>query len=354
MRARDWFVIAGTWGALALFSVGQLVERYQSQTGYRIDSRDLAVGQLLDVAIWLAVMPALFSAIDRIRLTMPRLARQALACAGVLLVAIAVNATGNWVVLHTVGPYVARDPRVHALDIVSFRAQASDALQGVSVPIIVYVIMAYVVRRRERDRTAAAATAALRAATLHALTIELQPHFLFNTLNAIAALVRTDPRGAERMIVQLSDLLRLTLAAGSQERHTLATELDHLERYLALQQMRFGDRLTVRTRIDERLREMPVPTMVLQPLVENALSHGIGPKPGPGTLTIEAHRANGAVELVVTDDGAGLDGAARDGTGLSNTRQRLALLYPDAGTLTIAPGRDGGTVVRVRIPAEDA
>jgi two-component system, LytTR family, sensor kinase len=354
MRARDWVVIAGTWSALALLSVGTLIEQYQRENGYRIDPRDLAVGRLLDVAIWLAMLPALFSGIDRIRAGMSSLARQAAACAGVLAIAVAASAVANWGLLHLIGPYVARDPGVLATDIVSLRSQASDALDGITAPILIYIIMAYVVRRRERDRNAAAATAALRAATLHALTIELQPHFLFNTLNAIAALVRTDPRDAERMIVQLSDLLRLTLAAGSQERHTLATELAHLERYLALQQMRFGNRLTVRTEIDESLREMSVPTMVLQPLVENALSHGLGPKPGPGTLTIEARRSNGAVELVVTDDGVGPIAAARDGTGLSNTRQRLALLYQGAGALTIAPRAGGGTVARVRIPAEDA
>jgi hypothetical protein len=356
MRPRDWVVIGVGWVGLTALSVRPLVDTFARETGISIDVHDLAIGKFIEMALWLALTPVLFGAIDRIRLRVRALLWQAAVCVALFLAIGAVHGAADWSLIHGIGPYVVHDRRILATDVVRLDAQIADAFAGLPLSVVVYIVLCYVVRRRERDRVGAEAAAALRAATLHALAIELQPHFLFNTLNAIAALTRTDPRTAERMIVHLSDLLRLTLDAGARGEHSLADELDQLDRYLALQQMRFGDRLTVQRQIEEGLHDVLVPTMLLQPLVENALAHGIGPKRGPGLLGVEARRTGESLELIVRDDGVGLttDTPGHEGRGLGNTRQRLALLHQDAAELTVAPLPAGGTIARVWLPVRRA
>jgi LytS/YehU family sensor histidine kinase len=156
------------------------------------------------------------------------------------------------------------------------------------------------------------------------------------------------------MLIRLSDLLRLTLDSGRAGQLPLGEELSHLDLYLGLQQMRHGDRLTVRTDIPAELHQARVPAMLLQPLVENALSHGIGGRPGPGTLTLRGWRDNGRLFLAVEDDGIGVPagGPPREGIGLGNTRARLAALYPDDHDVRIEPRPEGGTRVLIRLPLE--
>ena len=180
----------------------------------------------------------------------------------------------------------------------------------------------------------------------------MRPHFLFNALNGIALLVRVQPKLAEDMIVQLADLLRATLDVGDRHEQPLADEMAQLEHYLALQQMRFGARLAVRRDIAAETLGALVPPMLLQPLAENALGHGIEPKPGPGTLDIIARREGDALVVMVRDDGVGIQhaGLARERNGLANTRERLALLYADESSLTVAPAPGGGTIATVRLP----
>ncbi len=214
--------------------------------------------------------------------------------------------------------------------------------------------LTYYRRYRDRERTALQLKAQLAQARIQALQMQLQPHFLFNTLNAIATLVHKDADAADEMIVNLSELLRFTLDHSEQQEVPLRQEIDFLQRYLAIQQTRFGDRLNIAWEIEPSLLDVPVPNLILQPLVENAIRHGIEPQAGPGQVTIRAVRRNGHLELTVQDNGPGattpVSKPIREGIGLANTRARLQELYGDAHRLTAQADPEGGYSVVVQIP----
>ncbi len=201
----------------------------------------------------------------------------------------------------------------------------------------------------ERERAAAELHTQLVQARLDALRGQLHPHFLFNTLNAIATLMHDDVDAADQMLTRLAELLRHSLEHGAPE-IPLSEELRLAERYLAIMQHRFSDRLSVRYAADASVVNALVPTFLIQPLVENALEHGIARRPGPGHVGIAARRAHGMLELEVTDDGPGLDDKSPAGVGLSNTRARLRQLYGDAAGLVLERAHGGGTRAVVRIP----
>jgi two-component system LytT family sensor kinase len=192
-------------------------------------------------------------------------------------------------------------------------------------------------------------------AQLDALRLQLHPHFLFNTLNAIAALAAADPARAQRMLARLGDLLRQTLDGDGAAEVSLEHELALLAPYVDLQRMRFGDRLRYREEIAPGARAALLPALMLQPLVENAVQHGVSRRPEGATIVLRADRAGDRLRLEVEDDGPGL---APDppvpGIGLANTRARLAQLYPDAHGFALGPGAAGGAVVRVDIPFRSA
>ncbi len=192
----------------------------------------------------------------------------------------------------------------------------------------------------------------LSQARLDALQMQLQPHFLFNTLHAISTLMQRDVQAANRLIVRLSDLLRLTLEHAGEQVVPLQKELELLEQYLEIQRTRFQDRLTVRMDIDPETLDARVPCLILQPLVENAVRHGIAPLSRPGRIEIRAHRQNGTLRLEVCDDGVGLKAGEGplQGIGLGNTRARLAQLYGSSQALRMTNAPTGGLVVSVDIP----
>lgn len=213
---------------------------------------------------------------------------------------------------------------------------------------------AYYRRAQDREREAMALAAGLSRAKLDALRLQLQPHFLFNTLNAISTLVHRDANAADELIGDLSELLRLSLQTSEHE-VPLARELELLDCYLAIEQTRLGERLKIVREIDPAALGVLVPTFVLQPLAENAVRHGIEPRRAPGTLTIRADREGDNLRLVVADDGVGLKAAAtatsRRGIGISNTEQRLRALHGDAGRLELVAPEAGGVEVRIVLPA---
>jgi two-component system, LytTR family, sensor kinase len=196
----------------------------------------------------------------------------------------------------------------------------------------------------------------LAEARIHALRMELNPHFLFNALNAVAGLVRKRQHDAAiDMLARLGDLFRTTLDREMPAEVALAEELAYLERFVEIELVRFGDRLRVTWDVDAEVQRAFVPPLILQPLVENALRHGVGRRPGPAQLTIGARRTGLHLELTVRDSGEGLtstDGRGpREGIGLSNTRARLAELYgPEAASVDVADVRGGGVCARVLIP----
>mgnify|MGYP006273374025 CR=1 FL=1 len=207
---------------------------------------------------------------------------------------------------------------------------------------------------QDRELTAAQLQARLAEAQLQALQRQLHPHFLFNTLHTISALMHRDVDAADEMLARLSDLLRLTLDGVNMQLVPLKEELDFVRKYLDIERTRFGERLQVHVDAEPGTLDAPVPNFVLQPLVENALRHGIGPKVGGGRLEIASRRDGDRLVLTVRDDGAGVRPdrleAARAGVGLSNTRSRLTHLYGSqhAFEFTAPPGR--GVSVTLSIP----
>jgi len=216
-----------------------------------------------------------------------------------------------------------------------------------------YWMIAAVFWAFEFQRQAAQLEASLSAARLGALRAQLQPHFLFNTLNAISVLTVDDPPRAKRMVLRLSDLLRRSLDGGAAHEVPLAAELEMLESYLAIQRERFGERLRVRLEIGPEVRSALVPAFMLQPLVENAIRHGLEDQAGgEGEIVVAARRQDETLAIVVRDDGRGLPAAAasRDGIGLANTRERLLRLYRDRQRLELRAPPGGGTQVEVTLP----
>ncbi|HET7224110.1 MAG TPA: histidine kinase [Candidatus Eisenbacteria bacterium] len=216
------------------------------------------------------------------------------------------------------------------------------------------IVYAMVFHRQALERAAAAeqARAELARAELRALRAQLEPHFLFNALNTIAALIVENPAAAEDTVTRLADVLRHALLASGSEHVPLREELAFAHSVLDIERVRFGERLTVRERVDPALLDVPVPSLILQPVVENAVRHGIAARPGGGTIELSARREGDSIVLEVKDDGAGFepDQAPRGGGfGLHAVRERLRIAGPPhALEVTSAPGR--GTDVRITLP----
>jgi two-component system, LytTR family, sensor kinase len=189
-------------------------------------------------------------------------------------------------------------------------------------------------------------------AQLQMLRMQIQPHFLFNTLNSISALVEEDVRGGQKMIGQLSEFLRLTLTHADHQMVPLSEELPLLETYVEIQRARFGDRLRVEYEVTGEARSALVPNLLLQPLVENAIKHGIQPSLAGGTVWVRAHREQEALVLEVADDGVGLrdDWSEGAGIGLRNCRERLRQCFGEGASLEVVGRAPTGTAVIQRLP----
>lgn len=209
-------------------------------------------------------------------------------------------------------------------------------------------------RYKSEELKAAQLEARLIENELKALREQMRPHFLFNTMNTIAVLVREGKNDeAVNLIARLSSLLRMTLDSTRTQEVTVRQEMDFLERYIDIQKARFSDRLAVGITIDPQAMEARIPNLLLQPLVENAILHGIAPKTGPGRVDVCGRVEDGRLHLEVRDDGPGLgDGSrrAKEGIGLTNTRERIAKIYGAAGQLSLRsePGR--GVTVQIVLP----
>ena len=189
---------------------------------------------------------------------------------------------------------------------------------------------------------------------LAALRTQLDPHFLFNTLHAVSALVTSDPRGVRRMITLLSELLRRSLEGAHEPEVPLREELDFVGRYLEIMQIRFQGKLQVGISADPEALAGLVPNLILQPLVENAIKHGLGNAAEQGDILISARVAGDALVLAVEDSGPGVSGPLSEGLGIRNTRARLAAMYGNAQGLELGPGDGGGFRAAVRLPYHTA
>ena len=207
---------------------------------------------------------------------------------------------------------------------------------------------------REGELKASRLKAELAEAQLQALKMQLHPHFLFNTLNTISVLMKRDVDAANRVLHRLSEMLRMALKNINTQEVALKQELEFLEVYLEIEEVRFQDRLAVRMKIDPATLEARVPYLILQPLVENAIRHGIAPHDRAGLIEITAERRNGTLELRVRDNGEGLKEASQAqlarGIGLSNTQARLEQLYGAAHRFELNNAEGGGLMVTLAIP----
>ncbi|HZF09422.1 MAG TPA: histidine kinase [Thermoanaerobaculia bacterium] len=214
-------------------------------------------------------------------------------------------------------------------------------------------------RARERELRAAQLEGSLARAQIRNLRLQLQPHFLFNALNTISATMYDDPRAADEMLDQLAELLRASLSTAQSDEVPLAEELALLDRYLALLAARFGERLAVSIEVEPGTEEALVPSMLLQPLVENAVRHGGAERSGRGAVTVRAREEDGRLVLEVEDDGPGNPeegqrGRPGTGLGLAGTAERLRLLYGDDQGFGAGPGEGGGFRVRASLPLRRA
>jgi two-component sensor histidine kinase len=220
----------------------------------------------------------------------------------------------------------------------------------------VYAFM-YFSEAREREAQSARLSAQLAEARLGALRMQLNPHFLFNSLNAIGVLVRDqNTAAASRMLELLGDVLHSVLRSDARHEIPLGEELQFLEQYLAIEQVRFSDRLRVSWSIDDRLRSAVVPGFILQPLVENALRHGVSKRGDLGTIDVGARLDVDTLVLSVTDNGPGFaqPDSESAGVGLANTRERLQTMYGDTASLSLESKPDEGTVAMIRVPYREA
>ena len=231
---------------------------------------------------------------------------------------------------------------------------------GVNLPVyagfvLAWHALAFYREARDKQLRAAQLEALLNHAQLDALRSQLNPHFLFNSLHSIAELVHQDPALAEKSIVRLGELLRRVLESSNRAELGLEQELDFIRGYVEIEQMRLGERLSVTWEIEPDALSITVPSLILQPLVENAIQHGIAPMATPGRLAIRARRRDGFLEIEIADSGPGLsshDGTRPQGIGIANTRARLQALYGDRHAFELRQ-RDG-LVVSLRIPAAGA
>lgn len=210
----------------------------------------------------------------------------------------------------------------------------------------------YFLRYQERRERASHLEAQLTQARLEALRMQINPHFLFNTLHAISTIVERDPAGVRRIITRLSELLRYTLEDTGAQEVPLKEELRFLDGYLDIQRIRFQEQLQVEKHIAPETLDALVPTLILQPLVENAVKHGTSRAEGPGHLTIRAEQDKGVLRLRVEDNGPGLsDGDPLEmGLGLRNTQERLQGLYGEAAALTLQSEVGGGFIAEITLP----
>jgi len=347
-----WLVAFGVWTLVAV-SYALTLEMSAAGEGVSVPWDRALAWTLPSFYLWMALTPAI-----------ARLGQLTAGRGRLRFLAVHVPASVALAALHAAVFFVVfwwlKGPRgryATLSDLVRINA-ADEVHLGLLIYWTVLVVLRGVDSRRRlaaEQARAARLQAELAESRLQVLRTQLQPHFLFNTLHAISALALEDPHLARTMIARLGDFLRLTLAESGSQELPLARELQFLECYLEIQRLRFQDRLTVRLDVAPEVLAARVPHLVLQPLVENALQHGLAPRPEAGWLTVSGRRQGAELLLIVEDDGLGLPaGGAREGFGLTNTRARLRVRFGDAAGLAVEARPGGGTRAALRLPYLEA
>ncbi len=348
---RERLLIAGFWLLYGLVTVANRIFGGRAGPEGVSDATILLIA-LAEAVAWAVVTPVLFDLVAR-RTVREETPRGATAADLVMLLFVGILVAGAMAALGTGLRSAFFPPRRDGGGPPIWFAFTNNAVLYGAV-IAAALARAYSQQSRWREQRAIRLEAELARATLATLRQQVDPHFLFNTLNLISSLVERDPKGVRRMIARLSELLRASLDTGATHEITLRQELALLGAYLEIMQMRFGDRLRVSLQIDESLLDVKVPTFFLQPLVENAMRHGLEPLRGAAELTVSAVRDGTQLVLRVQDNGVpGKPLGAREGIGLGNTRARLRQLYGDQAVLALERIGDR-TEARVQMPLGDA
>jgi len=354
---RRMVVITGVWCYFAaLLTVNNHV--YPAMMGQPVSWRAAAHFPLITYAIWTVITPLILFFSERIR-RLDIKAAAWIAVHSVFAIFILLLIAAAWIPLSpaTDGPTGGLRFSWHLLSILFWRSVAWNLWMYWVIVGISYGLDYYFGERDARFR-AAQLESQLAKAELEVLKSQMQPHFLFNTLNLISSLVHTDQASADDMIGDLGSLLRMSLESHAGQEVPLAEEMKAIELYLNIQRLRFQDTLTIETRIAANTLDVCVPHLILQPLVENAFRHGISKRVGPGLLRIESSRANGTLMVRITDNGPGSSGGngqrasgevTTSGIGLKNTRARLERLYGSRAALRYA-GSPMGFSVELEFP----
>ncbi len=368
----EWKLIFAFWTLIAVFTVGT---RLLDPRGGDLGSVMLfpKAGRVFaSYYLWALVTPLIFWMAARFEPKRSQLLRTVLAHLGVgFLVALGIDFATDLL-------------RIHVLPVPAPRPATFQPLQAIARfwfinELVIYgAILAtgfarvYYLRERMRQQEAerlareaqeleaqkAELEAQLAAARLEALRMQLNPHFLFNTLHAISTLVGHDPKGVRRMIARLSTLLRYVLEENGRQESPLSEEIGFLRGYLEIQEIRFQGRLNVEIEIEPGVESALVPSLILQPIVENAMKHGTSEQTGHGRVVVRAYREGEELVLEVADNGPGLDeppaAVMERGTGLTNVRARLEGLYGNAHRLSFHASAFGGLAVTIRLPYHEA
>lgn len=344
-------LVAGLWLFLGLFFFSQMALLHP-RTDRGFDSRGELVWELSLSAIWALFTPLIVWLSKNFRIEKKHWVRPLAIhlIAGIVLAFV--QCTIHGLIIKEV---FNRDSSLTVNQLLpSFYYNIDKMMMVYWVIVLITHAYDYYQRFRENELKAAQLEGQLAQAQLSALKMQLHPHFLFNTLNAISSLMHTDVEAADRMIVRLSDLLRLTLESSGRQMVSLKEEVDFLKRYVDIEQIRFQDRLTVGLDIAADTLDAQVPTLILQPLVENAIKHGIAPRASAGRIDVTARRNEHMLLLRVEDDGVGMghDGAGspHEGLGLSNTRSRLEKLFGSSQRFELSKGAHGGVAVTLSFP----
>jgi uncharacterized membrane protein YhaH (DUF805 family) len=346
--------IVGFWGfALLLFAV-------RVRVLYTLSNEEMPWPRALaastaDWLPWLAFGPFIVWLCTRLPVTRQHLWRAVLVHLPTMLAIATIHALARPAIARALGLQTPNTFVMVFLMLLQFDVLLYAAITGAALAV------GFAKRLRDRERAAAAAELhavqlerTLTESRLALLRTQLDPHFLFNTMHGISALMQSDVRAADNMLMRLSDLLRASMTETSRHEVPLDEELDFSERYLGIQRARLGDRLRTEIHVQPDVLQARVPSMLLQPLLENAIRHGISPREEGGCLEVEAFARNGQLHIIVRDDGAGLHetfpAGSASGIGLRNTLLRLRHLYGAAASLDVRRRSSAGTEVAVTLP----
>jgi sensor histidine kinase YesM len=358
MWQRRWVRLALIWGVWTFIGIVFTLQGYftsfrSAKPVYFSDSLYL---QMTWSYLWALATPLVLCAASRLPIERNNWVRSSLLHIPISIVLSGIITALGYVVVWLYWDWSAGRP-------FSFERMGRFLVGNFSEGIGIYLLIAlmsyafsYYRRYREGQLRTLQLEAQLSQAQLHALKMQLHPHFLFNTLHSISALLNKDTESARKMITRLGDFLRLTLENSGTQEVTLQQEMEFLSCYLEIERIRFQNRLITRMDVAQPTLVAKVPNLILQPIVENAIRHGIAPRSTPGLIEIEAKQRNGTLRIQVRDNGPGLskhrtsDVLFKKGLGLANTESRLERLYGAAHLFDLSNNPDGGLIVTLEIP----